>query len=653
MTQFFKKKKLPLRLFLDMFILPVSIWLAFALRFDNVWPAVVNDNYWLLFTAPLLAIPIFFHFGLYRAVPEYVSIKGFYSIVKAISLHATLLFLISLVTNIHNLPETTFIIYWFISLTLVSGSRVLMRSVLKWQNQNSRPYTNVVVYGAGSAGAELVGALQSGDEFFPVAFIDDKRELHGKEIRGLRVYPTRHLRQLIDRYHVRQVLLAIPSANRVRRKQVILFLEQLHVHVRSVPTLVDIVIGRSKIEDLREIDIEDILGREPIPPNPRLLATNVTGKTVMVTGAGGSIGSEICHQIVNLRPRRLILFEISEYALYNIEKELKSYLEHNKISLPKTFELIPILGSVSDSSKLNRIFDTFSVQTVYHAAAYKHVPLVECNPIEGLKNNVFGTWKTAKAVMRSNVETFILISTDKAVRPTNVMGATKRIAELVVQALAKESTTTIFSIVRFGNVLDSSGSVVPLFRQQINRGGPVTLTHPEMTRYFMTIPEAAHLVIQAGAMASGGEIFVLDMGEPVRIYDLAERMIYLSGHSLKTNENSHGDISIVTTKPRPGEKLYEELLLGENVTKTAHPRIMRAHEKELTLDTINEILKQLKNYCDNYNIQNVRDLLLSYVEGYAPQCGIEDTVWLASNHAIKSRKIAKTPEIGLQSALSH
>lgn len=630
----FENKRLPFRklsrrMVLDVLILPFSLWLALILRYDSIWPATMETYTWLFVAAPLIAVPIFSRLGTYRSVPVYTSINAFYNIVTATSLHTVLLMMVAFVDVSQKISVTVFAIYWFVSLTFIGGSRVVLRTLLVWHNRSKTTTLPVVIYGAGSAGAELAEALQAGQEFKPIAFLDDKRLLQGKEIRGLKVYPTGNLKMLIQKYHVKQVLLAIPSAQRSRRKTIVNYLEKMSIGVRTVPALADIVSGRSKIQELKDIDIEDILGREPVSPDHRLMSACITGKSVMVTGAGGSIGSELCRQIVKMQPSLIVLFDASEYALYTIDRELREYcaVEIHNI---RPVNIIPILGTVTNENKLKLVIESFGINTVYHAAAYKHVPLVEHNPIEGVKNNIFGTWCALKAVLDAKVDSFVLISTDKAVRPTNVMGATKRMAELVVQASAKEATNTQLSIVRFGNVLGSSGSVVPLFRQQIQNGGPVTLTHKEMTRYFMTIPEAAQLVIQAGAMATGGEVFVLDMGNPVRIFDLARRMISLSGLTIRDDENPNGDISIEITCPRPGEKLYEELLLGNNVTATDHPRIMKANEVELPVEKVQDILKSLEDYCAEYNIVSVRKILKEFIDGYAPQCDIEDLIWLAA-----------------------
>ena len=635
------KHKLLAVMTMDWLLLPLSVWLAFALRFSQWWPPEMQQFGWLFIISPLLAIPIFTRWGLYRAILNYISIKAFFAIVKAVSLHVLVFMGFTMIVDIPGIPVTVFVIYWLVTLTLVGGSRALLRTYLQWLRGNSHSRTKVIIYGAGSAGAELVEALQAGIEFLPIAFIDEKRELQGTEIRGLKVYPAHLIESVLEKYGVKQVLLAIPSAQRARRQEIINLLEPLRVHVKTVPALMDIVSGRSKVEDLREVGILDILGRKRVPPDERLLAACITDKSVMVTGAGGSIGSELCRQIINLHPHRLILFEASEFALYTIERELREFCVSNGGALSK-IQIVPVLGNITNEHKVQLVLETFEVQTLYHAAAYKHVPLVEFNPIEGVKNNIFGTWRTAKAAVTANVETFILISTDKAVRPTNVMGATKRVAELVIQGLAHRSEHTRFSIVRFGNVLGSSGSVVPLFRQQIRRGGPITLTHPDMTRYFMTIREAAQLVIQAGSMGNGGVVFVLDMGEPVLIRDLAKRMVSLSGLTVRDAENPNGDISIVTTQLRPGEKIYEELLLGNNVTITQHPRIMRAQEFELPWTDVEQILTQLERACNSDDSAELIKLLQDAVDGYTPQCGIEDPLWLAAHHMQEKLSQGKT-----------
>ncbi len=634
---------------IDLILLPLALLIAFNLRLSEWWPGEVVQHWWMFFAAPLLAFPVFSHFGLYRTVLRYAGSKAFVEICKAVSLQALLLMGVVLMVGSSSVPRSVFLIYWLTSLALIIGSRFFAQAGLKNALRNKQSPIRVVVYGAGNAGAELVQALQAGWEVEPVAFIDDKRSFHGREVLGLKTYPRRSLGSLIGRYDISQVLLAIPSASVQRRREVLSLLEQYPVQVKTVPSLHELVWERASVEQIRDVDIEDLLGREPVAPNESLMAACITGKSVLVTGAGGSIGSELTRQIFMLRPARLVLYESSEFSLYQIERELRKFHSSYQGTDMET-EIVAVLGSVTDKAGLNTVFKAFDIDTVYHAAAYKHVPLVEQNPAAGAYNNVFGTLYTAKAALAANVSTFILISTDKAVRPTNVMGASKRMAEMVLQGLARHETvlygltkqyqTTRFSIVRFGNVLGSSGSVVPLFREQIRAGGPITVTHQHVIRYFMTIPEAAQLVIQAGSMGRGGDVFVLDMGEPVRIYDLACRMIALSGLTVRDESNPDGDIEIQVTGLRPGEKLFEELLIGDNVTTTEHPRILRAHEVALPWSQLVNILEQLEQACIQRNARKVSTLLRRAVSEYKPQCGIKDPVWIAASENKQKRVLA-------------
>ena len=461
------------------------------------------------------------------------------------------------------------------------------------------------------------------DDYLPVALVDDDESSHGQRVHGLRIYPAATLADLIDQFQAKGVLLAIPSASRRKRRQVLQRLSEHSVHVQTIPEFKDIVSGKARVDDISEVAVTDLLGRNTVPPVEKLLRGCITGKSVMITGAGGSIGSELCRQILELQPRRLVLLEISEPALYEIERELRQSLA---LSGDQT-TVIPLLGSVVDGTRIREILEAFEVQTLYHAAAYKHVPIVEQNLTEGVKNNVFGTVRTARAAIECGVETFVLISTDKAVNPTSAMGATKRLAELALQAFQQETETTIFCMVRFGNVLESSGSVVPLFKEQIRAGGPVTVTHPEIIRYFMTIPEAAQLVIQSGSMASGGDVFLLDMGKPVRIEDLARRMINLMGLTVRDEGHPEGDIEIQYIGLRPAEKLYEELLIGTNAMGTEHPRIMRADEDSVTPDVLESLLEDLQNASDSARYDMVRDYLSQAVKEYSPNRGIDDILW--------------------------
>lgn len=591
---------------IDFIALPVALWAGYALRLGELWPKIISDE-WLFVAAPLIAVPIFIRMGLYRAVLRYVGSKALLTIVKAITITTLILLALVVMSGTHGVPRSVFLSFWFFSLLFIAGSRLFLRGYIQSYTRKRKNKQPVAVYGAGSAGAELAKAMQSGWELEPVVFIDDKAEMQGSEIHGIKVYQFSEISKLILKFDVTQVLLAMPTLSHHRRHKILEKLKQHPVHVRTLPGISDLVSGNAKFTDIREIEAGDVLGREDVPAIPALIECCIRGKHVMVTGAGGSIGSELCRQIVKIEPTKLILFEQSEFALYKIQKELEAY--------NTAFEIIAVLGSVTNFDRVKAVLKEFSVCTIYHAAAYKHVPLVEHNAIEGLQNNVFGTWRMADAAREAGVEKFVLISTDKAVRPTNVMGATKRLAELVLQGMADDSETTRFTIVRFGNVLDSSGSVIPLFREQIKNGGPVTVTHPEITRYFMTIPEAAQLVIQAGALAKGGDVFVLDMGEPIKIDELARSMIHLNGLEV-SDDDTDGDISIEYTGLRPGEKMYEELLIGNNVTGTEHAKIMRADEEKLSWKELLHYKVEFERARDNFDTKRVKVLLEEVVSGY-------------------------------------
>jgi len=619
----------------DLLMLLFALWSAFSLRWGT-WFIPSQQETWLILAAPLLAIPVFIRFGLYRAIIRYIGFKALWAVMQAVSLYALLWALMVLLSGVQGIPRSVTLINWVVALLLIGGSRMVARwyfldSIITDIPPDKRnKQKNIVIYGAGSAGIQLASVLSYSNNFKPVAFIDDKSDFHNQNIGSLRVRPFHALGGLIEDHDIEEVLLAIPSASRGRRNEVIKSLEPYPVHVRTLPAMTDIAGGEIKIEDIKEVEIEDLLGRDQVAPEYDLMKKNLSGKVVMVTGAGGSIGSELCRQILGQAPRRLILYEQHECALYTIERELNSA----SISLSEDGEeiefrkIVPILGSVLDQERLERICRTFGVHTIYHAAAYKHVPIVEHNPSEAIKNNIYGTLCSAQAALNTGVDTFVLISTDKAVRPTNTMGASKRFAELILQGLSnKEDSKTRFIMVRFGNVLGSSGSVIPLFRNQIRNGGPVTVTDPKIIRYFMTIPEAAQLVIQAGAMGEGGDVFVLDMGEPVRILDLAKRMIRLSGREVKDQENPNGDIEIHFTGLRPGEKLFEELLIGDNVAPTSHPLIMRAEEEVLPWDEILKFLEAFQSASVKHDQEMIRSLLINAVPGFNPQCGIEDIVY--------------------------
>ncbi len=645
-----RRQKRLLQVSADILLVWVALLLAFAVRLgidEMVNP--ISNHFWLFLAAPIVAIPLFIRFGMYRAVMRYFGNDALIAIIKAVSLSSLVLGVVVYWYSNHQnvVPRSIIFNYWWLSLIMIGGLRLAMRQYFlgDWFSAAQHvPFTNredglpkVAIYGAGAAGNQLVAALRMGRVMRPVAFIDDDSGIAGRVISGLQVYKPKHIQQMIDNTGAQEILLAIPSSNRGRRREILGFLEGFPLHVRSVPGFMDLASGRVKVDDIQEVDIADLLGRDTVPAQGDLLEHCIKGQSVLVTGAGGSIGSELCRQILTLRPTTLLLFEHSEFNLYNILSELEQRVARESLST----RLLPILGSVRNQDKLLDVMKSWHVDTVYHAAAYKHVPMVEHNIAEGVLNNVIGTLNTAQAALQAGVANFVLISTDKAVRPTNVMGSTKRLAELTLQALSRElapvlfgETTNVsrvnktrFTMVRFGNVLGSSGSVIPLFHKQIKSGGPLTVTHPKITRYFMTIPEAAQLVIQAGSMGQGGDVFVLDMGEPVRIVELAEKMIHLSGLSVRSEKNLHGDISIEFTGLRPGEKLYEELLIGDNVAATQHPMIMSANEDYLSWDVLKIKLTELLSAVDQDDYARVRQLLRDTVSGYTPDGDIVDWIY--------------------------
>ena len=624
-----RAKKRAITLFIDSLFIAAAFWLALIVRLDSLAPFSELSNWLLLAILIPTGLIAFINLGLYRAVLRYMNAQALWAIVLGTVITTVSLVLLSFFVGI-TIPRTMPFIFAWLCLLTVGGSRVVVRAMIgKMATANKE---SVIIYGAGSAGRQLATALGAGPEYYVRAFIDDDVTKQGSIIQGIPVICFKGIYELINKGKVTKVLLALPSESRARRKQILAQLEPLTVKVLSIPGMADVVEGKAQLSEFREVEIEDLLGRDPVTPKPELMAANITGKIVMVTGAGGSIGSELCRQIVRQKPTALVLFEVNEFGLYSIEKELCEYIQHNQLNV----KLIPLMGSVQRINRIETAMITFGVQTVYHAAAYKHVPLVEHNVVEGVRNNVFGTYYAAKAAVNAKVETFVLISTDKAVRPTNVMGATKRMAELCLQGLAQNKVkgkhTTRFCMVRFGNVLGSSGSVVPLFRRQIKEGGPITLTHPDITRFFMTIPEAAQLVIQAGSMGKGGDVFVLDMGESVKIKDLASKMIRLSGFEVKDENNPHGDIEIKCTGLRPGEKLYEELLIGDNVGETSHERIMTANEVMLPLPELNVFLEAFDIACHNFDHEMIRQLLLDAPTGFNPTDGICDLVWNAKKN---------------------
>lgn len=645
-----RRQKRLLQVGSDVFLVWVALWLAFIVRLgiDDMYNPI-KVHAWLFVFAPLVAIPLFIRFGMYRAVMRYFGNDALIAIIKAVSLSSLILAVVVYWYSNHEsvVPRSIIFNYWWLSLVIIGGLRLCMRQYFMgdWFTATQHvPFTSrddgltkVAIYGAGVAGNQLVAALRMGRVMRPVAFIDDDASIADRSISGLQVYKPKHIQQMIDVTGAQEILLALPSSTRARRREILNFLEGFPLHVRSVPNFTDLASGRVKVEDIQEVDIADLLGRDSVPAQSDLLAHCIKDKVVMVTGAGGSIGSELCRQICSLEPTALLLFDHGEFNLYSILSELEQRISRKSISI----RLLPILGSIRHPHKLQDVMKTWKVDTVYHAAAYKHVPMVEHNIAEGVLNNVIGTLNTAQAALQTGVSNFVLISTDKAVRPTNVMGSTKRLAELTLQALSRELAPVLFgdksnisrvnktrfTMVRFGNVLGSSGSVIPLFHSQIKSGGPLTVTHPKITRYFMTIPEAAQLVIQAGSMGLGGDVFVLDMGEPVKIAELAEKMIHLSGLSIRSEKNLHGDIAIEFTGLRPGEKLYEELLIGDNVSATSHPMIMSANEDHVPWEVLKVRLAELLVAVEEDDYTRVRQLLRETVSGYAPDGEIVDWIY--------------------------
>jgi FlaA1/EpsC-like NDP-sugar epimerase len=633
----------------DVFLVWLALWLSFVVRLgtdDLTYPFRVHA--WLFIAAPLIAIPLFIRFGMYRAVMRYLGNDALIAIWKAVTISALVLSLVVYWNRsvVEAVPRSLVLNYWWLSLLMVGGLRLAMRQYFMgdWYSaiqvvpflKQDDGLIKVAVYGAGTAGNQLVAALRMGRVMRPVAFIDDDDEIANRVIAGLRVFKPKHIQQMIEETGAQEILLAIPSASRARRREILGLLEPYPLHVRSVPGIIDLANGRVKVDDIQEVDIADLLGRDPVAPRKELLEHCIRGQAVMVTGAGGSIGSELCRQILPCGPTVMVLFEHCEFNLYRIHQELEQRVRRQ--SLP--VQLVPILGSVRSAERLLEVLGSWKINTVYHAAAYKHVPIVEHNISEGVLNNVLGTLYAAQASIQAGVQNFVLISTDKAVRPTNVMGGTKRLAEMILQALSLEPAPVLFgdktgvhhvnktrfTMVRFGNVLGSSGSVIPLFREQIKRGGPVTVTHPAITRYFMTIPEAAQLVIQAGSMGRGGDVFVLDMGQPVKILELAQRMIHLSGLSVRSESSPHGDIAIEFSGLRPGEKLYEELLIGDEVGATEHPMIMKANEEMLPWEAFKTVLVSLLKAVERGDYAQVRMLLRETVNGYCPDGDIVDLV---------------------------
>ncbi|MFU2081254.1 polysaccharide biosynthesis protein [Gallibacterium anatis] len=604
---------------IDILFIVGSYFLALGIRLNFHEEVIKTDNWYIVLCVSVISILAFIRLGLYRAVLRFITIKFTQVAIVGTGVSTAALLLVTFAFQF-NLPRTVLFLYFVFLSIFVVCTRFLWRAMLSYDRHDK---TRVIIYGAGSSGRQLLTALNQASNYLVVGFVDDNENLHRTVMHGITVYNPKSLDKLIESRNVKKILLAMPSASQTQRKKIINRISKYKCEILTVPGMEDIVSGKAHLTSLNQISISDLLGRDIVKPIDALLNQDIKNKVVMVTGAGGSIGSELCRQIVKQQPRKLVLFELSEFSLYQIHQEL---LQNENVRTDK-IELVPLLGSVQRKHRLDIIMRSFQVETVYHAAAYKHVPLVEYNVVEGIRNNIFGTLSCAQAAIEAKVSTFVLISTDKAVRPTNIMGTTKRMAELVLQALASKQNTTRFCMVRFGNVLGSSGSVVPLFNKQIREGGPITLTHRKITRFFMTIPEAASLVIQAGAMGKGGDVFVLDMGEPVKIYDLAVKMVNLSGLTVKNEKNPDGDIEIQITGLRPGEKLYEELLIGENVHGTTHPRIMTATEIMIEWDKLSKILDQLDKLCAEYKIDEIRELLMRSSTGFNPTTEICDLVY--------------------------
>jgi FlaA1/EpsC-like NDP-sugar epimerase len=615
-----RARKQALMVAVDVLLLLFAGWAAYVLRLGELF--VPNSRQaLLLLAAPVLALPIFLKSGLYRSVIRYMGEYALWTTVRAMTLAAILWAALAFLTEMRGyagLPRSVPVLYWMLGILLVGGSRFLLRWLLWVPLRERFQGRQVLIYGAGVAGRQLAATLRQGRELFPAGFLDDDAVLQGSDVAGFRVYAPEQLPWLIEHFDIHDVIVTLPSASSSRRREVVSFLEQYLVRVRILPSLADIANGSHMVNMVREVDIGDLLGRDPVAADPALLGRCIAGRSVLVTGAGGSIGSELCRQIAALLPARLVLLEVSEHALYQIDRAVRSVAD---------CEVIPCLGSVENAGLVSRLLAEHRVQTVYHAAAHKHVPLVEANMLEGIRNNVLGTLAVARAAFDGGVETFVLISTDKAVRPANVMGATKRWAELIVQDVARQaleqSTGQHFCAVRFGNVLGSSGSVIPLFKEQIAHGGPVTVTHAEVTRYFMSIHEAVELVIQTCSLTRGGEVFLLDMGEPVKIIDLARNMIRLAGYSVRDANNPEGDIEIAISGLRPGEKLYEELLIsGSNAEGTPHPKIMRANEPSLSNAELASLLGRLRQAVDAGDAAAAREVLMGVAAGNGTVCRI-------------------------------
>ena len=598
---------------MDYLSLVFAFWLSLSLRVNEVFiPDSTSFAVILIFI--LFSIPILYFSGQYKSLIRYIGLASALSSLIGMSIFTFLLYVFLLISNLPEMPINFLLIFWLSAIFILNNTRFILRSILTYLLSTSPP--NIMIYGAGSAGRQLAGALKASDSFNPIGFLDNNKDIQRGFIDGLEVFPPVSIGKLINKKKIKEIHLAIPSINQAEANNIINSLKEYPIKIRQLPNVSELAEGKVSISDLKKIKIEDLLMRDVVQPDSNLMEKNIKDKTVLVTGAGGSIGSELCRQIVKFRPRKLILFEINEYSLYQIEQEIRNNIDSD-------IELIPILGDVNNQKDFQNLLQSFKISTIYHTAAYKHVPMLEQNGIAGIRNNIFGTNSAISASIKANVECFVFISTDKAVRPTNLMGASKRFAEILLQAKSKpfnlDNKKTKISIVRFGNVLGSSGSVVPLFEKQIKQGGPLTVTDENIYRYFMTIQEAVELVIQAGSMESNGNIFLLDMGKPVGIYQLAKDMIFLSGKTMKDHENPQGDIEILFTGLRPGEKLYEELLINEDASKTKHEKIMLANDTSINLEMVDNYLHQLEQLTINNDLNGIKDILLEVVEGFKPQ----------------------------------
>jgi FlaA1/EpsC-like NDP-sugar epimerase len=605
----------------DVLLAWLATWVAYSLRYETLhWP--VGDQWWVYLLGPVLAVPIFVRFGLYRAIFRYTGMDALFATGQAIAVYALVRIVILYWAKWPVFPLTLGVLQPLIFFVLIGSSRVVARFWLAGISLRRQPIQGrLLIFGAGAAGVQTSSAMAVTGHLKLFGFIDEDPTKIGQTINGVPVFAVTEIPILVHKLGITDILLAIPSASRERRNKIIESLRLLPVHTRTLPGLIDLTSGRVTVKDFRELDVEDLLGREPITPQPDLLTRSLFNQTILVTGAAGSIGSELCRQILREHPRRMLLLDHNEFGLYALQRELQAEC----LAENSDVELVPLLASVANRRRLDWVCATYRPDTVYHAAAYKHVPMVECNPSEGILNNVFGTLNLAQAALAARVASFVLVSTDKAVRPTNLMGASKRMAELVLQALASQAEPhgTCFSMVRFGNVLGSSGSVVPMFREQLAQGGPLTITHPEVTRYFMTISEAAQLVLQAASMAVGGEVFVLDMGEPVKIIDLARRLVGLSGLRVRDQQQPDGDIEFAFVGLRPGEKLYEELLIGDNPTVTQHPRIMKAREDFIAWPELMSHLQRLQQAATEENLELIRLVLQTCVHGFHDESGVD------------------------------